>query len=73
MSVSEELPRIPKKHQPRQKRTYKGTLLDENKEPLIGAAILVKGTTQRAVTDMDGNFIIETDEPSPGVKSYHEW
>ena len=60
-----ETPTSPKKHQPRQKRTYKGTLLDENKEPLIGAAILVKGTTQRAVTDMDGNFIIETDEPSP--------
>ena len=60
-----ETPTSPKNHQPRQKRTYKGTLLDENKEPLIGAAILVKGTTQRAVTDMDGNFTIETDEPSP--------
>lgn len=26
----------------REKHTYKGTLLDENKEPLIGAGILVK-------------------------------
>lgn len=49
----------------REKHTYKGTLLDENKEPLIGAGILVKGTTHRAVTDMDGNFTIETDEPNP--------
>lgn len=61
-----ETPAAPKNtQQPRQKRAYKGTLLDENKEPLIGAAILVKGTNQRAVTDMDGNFTIETDEPSP--------
>lgn len=59
-----ETPAAPKNtQQPRQKRAYKGTLLDENKEPLIGAAILVKGTNQRAVTDMDGNFTIETDEP----------
>ena len=53
------------RQKPRQKRTYKGTLLDENKEPLIGATILVKGTNHRAVTDMDGNFTIETDEPAP--------
>lgn len=64
--LKKETPTAPKNtQQPRQKHTYKGTLLDENKEPLIGAAILVKGTNQRAVTDMDGNFTIETDEPSP--------
>ena len=60
-----EITITPSTQQPRQKRTYKGTLLDENKEPLIGAAILVKGTNHRAVTDMDGNFTIETDEPAP--------
>ena len=60
-----EITTTPSTQQPRQKRTYKGTLLDENKEPLIGAAILVKGTNHRAVTDMDGNFTIETDEPAP--------
>lgn len=60
-----EITTTPSTQQPRQKRTYKGTLLDENKEPLIGATILVKGTNHRAVTDMDGNFTIETDEPAP--------
>lgn len=51
-----EITTTPSTQQPRQKRTYKGTLLDENKEPLIGATILVKGTNHRAVTDMDGNL-----------------
>lgn len=62
---NKEITTTPSTQQPRQKRTYKGTLLDENKEPLIGATILVKGTNHRAVTDMDGNFTIETDEPAP--------
>jgi hypothetical protein len=37
-------------------RTVSGTVADENGEPLIGASILVKGTTQGVVTDMDGRF-----------------
>ena len=33
-----------------------GTVIDENGETIIGANILVKGTSQGAVTDIDGNF-----------------
>ena len=63
-SIVKEITTTPNTQQPRQQE-HKGTLLDENKEPLIGATILVKGTNHRAVTDMDGNFTIETDEPAP--------
>ncbi len=31
---------------------------EESGEPIIGASVLVKGTTQGTVTDMDGKFTI---------------
>jgi TonB-linked SusC/RagA family outer membrane protein len=37
----------------------KGTVIDENDETLPGASIRVKGTTNGAVTDVNGKFIIE--------------
>ena len=41
-------------------RTIKGTVLDANtREPLIGVSVLEKGTTNGAVTDLDGNFAIQ--------------
>ena len=36
----------------------KGTVLDENGWPLTGAYVLVKGTSNGALTDLDGNFSI---------------
>ena len=36
----------------------KGKVLDSKGEPIIGAAVLVPGTTTGAVTDIDGNFEI---------------
>lgn len=41
-----------------QARTVTGTVVDEFGEPVIGANILIKGTTTGAITDMDGNFSI---------------
>ena len=38
-----------------------GQLLDENGQPLIGANILVQGTTVGTITDIDGRFSIEAD------------
>lgn len=38
--------------------TIKGTVLDENNEPVIGASVTPKGKTQGAVTDFDGNFTL---------------
>ena len=33
-----------------------GKVVDKNQEPIIGASVVVKGTTNGTVTDMDGNF-----------------
>ncbi len=41
-----------------------GTVTDAKfKEPLIGATVVIEGTSIGAVTDMDGNFRIESVEP----------
>ena len=43
----------------------KGTVVDaENQMPLIGATLLIKGTTVAGVSDFDGNFVLENC-PSP--------
>lgn len=41
--------------------TVKGHVKDETGEPVIGANILIKGTTEGTISDLDGNFIL------PGV------
>lgn len=42
-----------------------GTVTDDAGEPLIGANVTVKGTTQGAVTDLDGNFTFSTSAEFP--------
>lgn len=37
-------------------RTVTGVVVDDNGEPLIGAAVRVQGTTDGTITDMDGRF-----------------
>ncbi len=41
-----------------QTRTVTGTVVDELGEPVIGANVIVAGTTNGATTDIDGNFSI---------------
>ena len=41
-------------------RTITGQVVDAKGEPLIGVSILVKGTTDGAITDLDGNYKIVT-------------
>ena len=36
----------------------KGKVIDDTGEPVIGAGVLVKGTTNGTITDMDGNYSI---------------
>lgn len=38
--------------------TVSGTIVDVNKEPVIGATVLVKGTTNGTITDFDGNYTL---------------
>lgn len=40
-------------------RTITGTVTDDKGEALIGASILVKGTSSGTVTDIDGNYTLE--------------
>ena len=37
-------------------RTVKGKVVDDAGEPIIGANVLVKGTTNGVITDFDGNY-----------------
>lgn len=41
-----------------------GTVLDDMKEPIIGATIQVKGTANGTISDMDGNFTLEVKNPN---------
>ena len=38
--------------------TVSGKVVDATGEPVIGASVMVKGTSTGAVTDIDGNFSI---------------
>ena len=42
-----------------QKQKVTGTIVDANGEPIIGASILVKGSSTGTVTDLDGNFTLD--------------
>lgn len=50
--------------------TVKGTVLDENKEPLIGATIQVKGENNGVAADLDGNFTLKVKKNATLVVSY---
>ena len=39
-----------------QKMTVKGVVVDATNEPIIGANVVEKGTTNGIITDLDGNF-----------------
>ena len=46
--------------------TLSGSIKDASSgETLIGATVLIKGTTEGGVTDIDGNFKFVTDKPLP--------
>lgn len=52
-------------------KTITGTLLDEDTgDPLIGASIIVKGTSSGTVTDFDGNYSLQAEEGDVLVFSY---
>ena len=45
-------------------RTVTGTVTNEDGEPLIGASVLVKGTTIGTIADFDGSYSLEVPEGS---------
>jgi TonB-linked SusC/RagA family outer membrane protein len=48
----------------------RGTVVDEIGDPVIGATIQIKGTTQGTVTDIDGNFRLSAPSDGTLVISY---
>lgn len=53
-----------------QQINVKGLVKDAIGEPIIGANVLVKGTTIGAITDLSGNFVLEAPTGSTLVVSY---
>ena len=53
-----------------QPRTVKGTVTDAAGEPVIGATVVVKGTTKGASTGLDGGFALDVTPEDVLVVSY---
>lgn len=54
-----------------QNRTISGTVTSAtDNEPIIGASVMVKGTTNGTITDFDGNFQLSADTQATLVFSY---
>lgn len=47
-----------------------GTVIDDTGQPVIGATVMEKGTTNGTVTDIDGHFQLQTTDGSTLVISY---
>lgn len=50
--------------------TVKGTVIDKEGEPLIGASVVVKGETLGTATDFDGQFTLQAPSDGTLVVSY---
>ncbi len=53
-----------------QTKNVNGTVVDVNGDPVIGANVVVKGTTNGTITDIDGRFTIDADAKSVLNVSY---
>lgn len=51
-------------------KAIRGTVLDEANEPIIGASVLVKGTTNGSITGVDGTFNVKANPSDVLVISY---
>ena len=54
-----------------QNQTFKGTVVDEKGEPIIGASVMVEGQKGvGTITDLDGNYTIQADKKAKVTISY---
>lgn len=53
-----------------QTKNVTGTVVDVNGDPVIGANVVIKGTTNGTITDIDGRFAIDVDAKSVLNVSY---
>lgn len=62
-------PQTPTNQQkPGQEIKVSGQIVDETGEPLIGVNVLVKGTTNGVITDLDGNYTLTITEDNPTLQ-----
>lgn len=50
--------------------TVSGTVVDNNGRPVIGASVIQKGTSNGAVTDLDGHFSVKVPQGTTLTISY---
>ena len=60
-----ETPRLSNAASPQQSKKISGVVKDTSGEPVIGANVIVKGTTVGTMTDIDGQFNLEV--PSDAI------
>ncbi len=48
----------------------KGKVLDELGEPIIGANVVERGTTNGTITDIDGNYLLQVNDPKKAVLQF---
>ena len=53
-----------------QKQTFSGTVLDDGGIPVIGASVVEKGSSNGAITDIDGHFTVTVDPGATLVVSF---
>lgn len=51
-------------------KKVKGRVVDAKGEPIIGATVMEKGTTNGTITDFDGNFVLDVADGAPMEISY---
>ena len=68
LSEKTDAPQDVNQQQPGKERKVTGQVVDDLGEPLIGVNVLVKGTTTGVITDLDGNFTLNTTEENPVIQ-----
>lgn len=53
-----------------QQGAVKGKVLDEQGEPVIGANVVEKGTTNGTITDLDGNYVLQVNDLKKAVLQF---
>lgn len=62
LCIASLLPIVPAWAQQENERRITGQVTDETHEPMIGASILVVGTTIGVITDLNGNYTLHVPE-----------
>lgn len=65
VDVMPDTPALAMKRAKPSRYSIAGKVVDRYNEPLIGVAVSVKGTDKAVITDIDGNYRVESDSESP--------